>query len=103
MSPSYPTVTSFTKPAKVSGFKATSISRTAIKTTWSKTKGATGYMVYRYKSGKWVKVATVKSNTYTFKSLKKNTTYKVCVKAYKTVSGKTEYGSITTLTKKTKN
>ncbi|MBE5934476.1 MAG: hypothetical protein E7262_01625 [Lachnospiraceae bacterium] len=100
-SPSFPTVTSFTKPAKVTGFKRSAVTRSAIKTTWTKTRGATGYIVYRYKAGKWVRVATVKSNSYTFTKLSRNTAYKFCVKAYKTVGSKTEYGTTTTLSTRT--
>ena len=101
MSSSFPTVTTLTKPGKVTSFKKAAASKTAIKTTWKKVSGANGYVVYRYSNKKWVKVATTKNNYYTYTKLTKNTSYKFCVKAYKTVGTKTEYGSTTTLTAKT--
>ena len=101
LSISFPTVTTLTKPAKVTNFKKVSASRTAIKTTWQKVSGANGYIVYRYSNKKWVRVATTKNNYYTYTKLSKNTYYKFCVKAYKTVGTKTEYGATTTLTSKT--
>ena len=101
LSISLPSITTLTKPAKVTKFVKAAASKTAIKTTWKKVSGANGYIVYRYKNKKWVKTAEVKSNTYTFTKLKRNTSYKFCVKAYKKVGTKKEYGSITTLTTKT--
>ena len=84
----YEVIKTFTKPSKVSNFSVNKKSKTAVATTWSKSTGATGYIVYMVKNGKWVKVDTVKGNRYTFKGLKKNTKYKFAVKAYKT-DGKT--------------
>ena len=55
-----------------------------ISVTWGKITGATKYDVYR-KAGSaksWTKVATVKTNSYTDKSVKSGTTYKYMVKAY---------------------
>ena len=101
LSISFPTLTTLTKPAKVTQFKKSVASKTAIKTTWKKVSGATGYVVYRYQNKKWVKVATTKNNYYTYTKLKRNTSYKLCIKAYKTVGTKTEYGATTTLTTKT--
>ncbi len=60
------------------------------KLSWSKVKGASGYVVYRYDSNKkkYVKVKTVKGKTaVTIKKLNSNEKYKFAVKAYKTKAG----------------
>lgn len=74
----------------VANFKASSTSVSAIKLTWSKTSGATGYIIYKYDNSKktWVRIAKIASNSYTASNLSAGTTYKYAVKAYKTVSGK---------------
>lgn len=57
-----------------------------VKLSWNKVKGATGYVVYRYDSGKkqYVKVKTVKGKrAATIKNLKANKKYKFAVRAYK--------------------
>ncbi|MCM1545044.1 MAG: fibronectin type III domain-containing protein, partial [Ruminococcus sp.] len=81
-------------PAKVTGLKAT-VTYNSAKLTWTKVAGATGYVVQRYNASKkqWVKLATVKTNTYTNSKLTINTTYKYRVAAYRTVSKKNFYGS----------
>ena len=99
----YPVLSTFTSPAKVSGFAKKTVGTTSVSTTWKATKGASGYRMYIYKSGKWNKVATVKGTSYTFKNLKRHNKYKFAVIAYKTV-GKTtaaasSYPTITVTTK----
>lgn len=55
------------------------------------------------KKKKWIKVGTVKGNSYTFKGLKKNTKYNFAVKAYKTGGKTTVYADkCTTLNVKKK-
>ncbi len=60
--------------------------------TWNKVKNADGYIIYGARCGKDLKkVATVKGNsttTKTIKKLKKSALYKYKVKAYKVVDGK---------------
>lgn len=85
------TINTCTKPSKVTGLASKVVTKNAVKTSWKKTNGATGYKVYVAKNGKWVSVGTTKNNTYTFKGLKKNTKYKFAVKAYKKVGNKTVY------------
>lgn len=86
------TVTGATSVAKVSGLKVTGTSKNAIALSWSKVSGASGYTVYRLSGKKWVKVANVKTNSYTNKGLSRSTSYTYCVAAYKTVSKKAVYG-----------
>ena len=86
------TVTGATNVAKVSGLKVKGTSKNAIALSWSKVSGATGYTVYRLSGKKWVKVADVKTNSYTNKGLSRSTSYTYCVAAYKTVSKKAVYG-----------
>ncbi len=90
------TITTSTKPAQVT-IKSTSKSKTAIKLTWKKVTGASGYQVQRYNSStkKWVTVKTIKSgSTVTYKNtgLKKGTSYKYRIRAYRTVNGTKLYG-----------
>lgn len=60
---------------------------------WKKNSKATGYQI-KYVTGKTTKTITIKKNStikYTISKLKKNKTYKVYIRAYKKVSGKTYY------------
>jgi len=61
----------------------------AIRLTWNKVTGATGYRVYQYnaKTKKWDKLKTLKDTTYRIEKLKAGTTYKFRVKAYKKDDG----------------
>ena len=96
----YTGLTAFTKPAKVAGFKVASKTKTTVKTTWSKTTGATMYRVYKVVNGKWVKVKDVTGTSYTFSGLKKNTSYKFAVKAFKSGVAADSYPTLTTKTAK---
>lgn len=87
------TLSAKTALGKVKDLKASSRKRSSITLKWDKVTGATGYQVYRYNGSKWVKIATVKSNSYTNSDLKRNTQYQYKVRAYGTVNGKTSYGS----------
>nr|MDE6150322.1 fibronectin type III domain-containing protein [Ruminococcus sp.] len=79
-------------------------SANAVKMSWSKVSGATGYRVYKYNTStkKWQAVANVKGTSYTFSKLKAGTTYKFTVRAYRTEGGKTylspKYSTFTTST-----
>lgn len=66
-------------------------SSNAVKMSWNKVSGATGYRVYQYNTStkKWKAVANIKNTNYTFKNLKSGTTYKFTVRAYKNQGGKT--------------
>ena len=88
----------------VTNFKVSSTSASAVKLTWSKTSGATGYIVYKYDNSKktWVRLAKIASNSYTASKLSAGTTYKFAVKAYRIASGKeivsAKYPQLTTAT-----
>ncbi len=76
--------------------KASAASTSKIKLTWSQSSGASGYQIQRYHSSKkkYVTVKTIKkgsTTSYTNGGLKKNTTYKYRIRAYKTVRGKKIY------------
>ncbi len=71
-------------------------STSAIKISWNRIAGASGYRIYRYDTSKkkWKKIATVKNTATSYRDtgLKAGTTYKYKVKAYKKVNGKTYWG-----------
>lgn len=69
--------------------KATSTKYGTITLKWDKVEEATGYVVHRKEKGKWVKVGTVKKNTFTDKGLVYKKSYTYAVNAYSTVKGKT--------------
>lgn len=66
----------------------------SVKLSWKKTKGATGYRLYKYnsKTKKWEKVKTTSKTSYTVKKLKAGTTYKFRVRAYTKNGKKTKWG-----------
>lgn len=86
-----------TKPEKVANVKLTTKS-SSVTVKWSKSAHVTGYEIYRLntKTKKYEKIATVKGESkvsYTNKKLKKGTTYKYKVRAYKTHEETNYYGS----------
>lgn len=86
-----------TKPAQTKNLKAATKS-SAVTLTWSKVARAGGYRIYRYnsKTKKYEKIATVKGNkTFSYKNtkLKKGSTMKYKVRAYKTYNGTNYYGA----------
>lgn len=74
-------------PAAVSKITLNKATETSLKFSWSKATDATGYKVVLYKGKTEVKTVYTTKLTYTFKKLKKGTTYKVKVFAYKNVNG----------------
>lgn len=80
-------------PPDVKNFKA-STSATAVKLTWSKSLGATGYRVYRFdeKKKSWVRLAEIAGTSYTVSKLSASAGYKFAVRAYTNVGG-TDYPS----------
>ncbi|MBE5936113.1 MAG: hypothetical protein E7262_10110 [Lachnospiraceae bacterium] len=96
-------VASFTKPLKPASAYTVARGYTAMKIGWSKSAGATGYAVYKYTGGKYIRVANVKTTTYTFDGLKKGTNYRFAVRPYKIYGGVVAYSdAIAVVNAKTK-
>ena len=95
-----------TNPSNMSGFKAKSTAKTSVTLQWKKNTSATGYEIQKWNGKKWVSATKVTKNstvTSTVKNLKKNTSYKFRIRAYKTIGKATQYSSWSgTLTVKTK-
>ncbi|MDD6146534.1 MAG: hypothetical protein PUB43_05805 [Oscillospiraceae bacterium] len=94
-----------TTPLKVTNLTAAGVSSSAVKLTWNKVSGATGYQIYRYDSSKgdYVRVATVTGNSYTASPLSSKMTFRFKVRAVRVVNNKTYYGYFSsTLSVKTK-
>ena len=72
------------RPRKASNLKVALASQTSAKLTWTKSKGATGYYVYRSatRNGAYTKIATVTANTYTNTGLALGKYYYYKVMAY---------------------
>ena len=81
-----------TNVAKVTGLKAAKTTKNSVTLAWSKVPGAAGYTVYRQQGSKWVKVANVKTNSFTNSKLSRNTAYNYYVAAYKIVGKTVVYG-----------
>ncbi len=95
-------ITTTTNPAMVS-FKVTPGKNKAT-ISWSKVKGATGYIVY-YKTsakGSWKRLKVTTGTSFTKTGLTKNKTYYFTVKAYKSLGGKNYNGSFSTKSAKIK-
>lgn len=94
-----------TKPTQVKNLKVKSETDTSIKISWSKVTRASGYRVYIYNSSKkkYEYYGYSKTNSITINDLKALQTYKIKVRAYKTVEGKKTYGTYSKIiTAKTK-
>jgi cell wall-associated NlpC family hydrolase len=89
------------KVAKVSGLKVKAVSSKAIRLTWNKVKGATGYQVYRYNKakGKYVLCYTTKKVSWQNSSLKANTNYSYKVRAYKVKNNEKHFGAFSKVVK----
>lgn len=83
------------KPAKTGGLKASSITSSSVSLKWNKVSGAQKYFVYWYDSSKkeYVKLGEKSTNSASLSSLKAATTYKIKIKAVKTVGKKDFEGS----------
>lgn len=102
LSPKYPNVITSTLPATVNFKLASARGKTVV--MWSKTRGATGYVVY-YKTsakGKWYRVKVTKGTSYTNTKLRRGRSYYFTVRAYKNLNGKNYYGSFKTKSIKAK-
>ena len=89
----YATKQTTTAPAKVATPSVTAGSKKAT-VKFTKVARATGYQIYMAKgNGKYVKVKTTTSTSFTKTGLAKGATYKFKVRAYKTVGSNTYYGA----------
>lgn len=79
-----------TAPKKVTNLSCSSKTASSATLKWSAVSGADRYVVYMYKNGKWEKVKTTTSNSYTVKNLAANTKYYFRVRSYS--SGVKLYG-----------
>lgn len=91
-------------PKKTNGLKLNRKSKTAIQIRWKRDEKATGYQIYMKTGakGKYKLIKTIKKNktvTYTKKKLKKGKTYYFKVRAYKTIRGKKNFGSYSSVKK----
>ena len=79
----------YTIAPKVTSKVTIAQSTKAIKLTWEKVTGATGYRVYQYntKTKKWDSIKTTTSTSYKVEKLKAGTIYKFRIKAYKKDDG----------------
>ena len=85
-------------PAAPASLKASAVTATSVKVSWSKVSGASGYMVYRLKSdGKgWdliVTIASASATSYTDTKLVNGKTYTYTVKAYRIQGNNKVYGA----------
>lgn len=87
------------KLGKVTKEKAVSASYNSIKVSWTKTAGASGYVVYysTSKNSGYKTLKTVTGTSYTHTGLTAGKTYYYKIRAYKTVSGKKVYGGYSTV------
>ncbi len=86
-------ISQYTGLAKPATVKASSITATTAKLTWSKVSKAVTYEVYAYVSGEWVKKGSTKNTSLTVKGLPSGTKTKVKVRAVGKLGGKTMYGT----------
>lgn len=82
-----------TPPKAVTGVKKTAVSDNAAVFKWNKASGASGYQVYVFVKGKWVKKATTTKNYARVAGLTSAQNYYIRVRAYKKASGKIVYGN----------
>ncbi len=79
-----PEFEAITAPAMVKNVKAKKASSSSYTLSWSKVKGAYGYRIFRFneKTNSYVKVATIRENSYKIKAQKGAKEEKLIVKAF---------------------
>ncbi len=87
------------KPGK---FRVSSRGSNSLKLAWNQPAGATGYQLQRKSGNSYKALATVKSTSYTHKSLTAGAGYTYRVRAYRTVGGKNYYSGWVYMTAYTK-
>lgn len=94
-----------TEPEEVDNLYASGVYKKTVSLKWRKENRATGYQVYVYSSskGKYVKKASIKTNSATIRDLSTGTNYRFKVRAYFKANGDVYYGEFSdVVTVKTK-
>ena len=89
------------RPGTVSNLRASSYNKNSITLSWNAVSDVTGYKVFRYDPAqkKYVNIATVTTNSYRLWGLKKASSYKFKVKAYKKTDTKSYIGNYSSVLK----
>lgn len=74
---------------KVNGVYASESTPTSITLSWKKDKKATGYIIYKFTDGQFVKIGTTKKTSFTINELYSAKNYRFAVKSYLKENGKT--------------
>ncbi len=85
-----------TQPSSVTGFSYKKLSSTSIKTVWSKSASADGYIIEKLSGSKWVQVKKITSKAteaYTISGLTAGGSYKYRIRPYKMVGSTPVYGN----------
>ena len=87
-------VSATTPLGDVENFRLKECTDTTYALSWSKTKDAEGYEIYKYdvKTGEWDFFRTTKARSYKFKGVSKDYNVLYKIRAYKTTDGKKTYG-----------
>ena len=94
------TLSAGTRVAKASKPKVSSVKTTSLKLSWSKLKGADGYVVYYSTDNKtWKKIDSTSKTAMTVKSLKSKKTYYFKLRGYSKSTGKAVYGEYSSVLK----
>lgn len=93
--------TTFHPKSKVKKLRKTKVNSRSVRLKWRKSKGATGYQVYRATSrkGHFRKIATTRKNRLTNKKLKPGKTYFYKVRAFRSVKKKKIVGRFSAVLK----
>lgn len=93
--------TTFRPKAKVKKLRKTKVNPRSVRLKWRKSKGATGYQLYRATSrkGHFRKIATTRKNHLTNKKLKPGKTYFYKVRAFRTVKKKKTFSRFSAVLK----
>ena len=100
----YVTVKASTLLGTVKNAKVTLVTGSWITLEWAKNDKATGYVIERYKGGKWTAITTTKNNTtltFTVKGLAKGTTYSFRIKSFRKTGSTTEFSEYASVKVKT--
>ena len=73
-----------------------------VRLQWTKVSKASGYRVYQKVDGKWKKLVSQSSNTYTAEKLTASTTYEYGIKTYRKQGGKAYFSKLKSVKIKTK-